>query len=96
MLNNFRVNRALLSNFMFLDPSHRNERVSISGNLGAKGKYQLTVNGIQRAHLFLDKTECRLSFKLSILYTVSSSTTESLSELIFCLHRVKSLGRLDS
>lgn len=38
LLNNFRMNRALLSNFMFLDPSHRNELVSISGNLGAKGK----------------------------------------------------------
>lgn len=38
LLNNFHVNRALLSNFMFLDPSHRNEIVSISGHRGAKGK----------------------------------------------------------
>ncbi|KAM7328537.1 hypothetical protein ACRRTK_012629 [Alexandromys fortis] len=81
---------------MFLDPSHRNELVSISGNVGAKGKISADSEQNSTCPSVSRKDRCHLSFKLSILYTVSPSTTKSLSELISCLHRVKPLGRLDS
>lgn len=49
-----------------LDPSHRNEVLSISGKSGSKGK-DIIWHWNQCAYLFLEKTKCSISFQLRFL-----------------------------
>lgn len=58
LLNNSQGKRALLSRFMFLDPSHRNENIyPFLGLWEQRERYPPTLTRTQCAHLFLEKTK---------------------------------------
>lgn len=96
LLNNSQGKQALLSNFMFLDPSHRNENIIHFWKSGSKGKDILWHWTELNVPICLLKRPNTVLLQTADLVTLSSSMAGSPSELISCLDRVKPLGQLNS